>query len=227
MATGPLYKINDIVYLVESAVLGELEAYKIGAIQQATPGRWIYQIFIDKRPPDTQTAEDRVDLKLTRQMFYDESELTTLCLAVNMALTNMERRINRSMLYYDAVCGGTFTPPPPKKGDSKFDIGDTAFIKASAERGFIETYQITNIHKQPSVSEFLYELNIHGTTVILSNALVLDKFRQMFFRESELIDQCEALNIALSALDRKVARLLAIKGALCPSPEPGSGTGSV
>ena len=227
MATAPLFKINQVVYLNESAHLGELEAYKIGAIQQAQADRWVYQIFIEKRPPDSQTVEDRIDLRFPRELFYGESELLTLCEATNIALLTEQRRINR-MMGLHANCSGSagYQPPKHKKGDSLFNINDTVYVKASAGKGFLETYQVTNIHKQPSVSEFMYELNIYGNPQVLSDVLDLSKFRQLFFRESELLDQCGALDIALGALERKVARLLAIKEAFCPSPE-GSGSGSV
>lgn len=226
MATGPKFKINDIVYLNESANLGELDAYRINAIQQAISGRWVYQFFIEKRPPAGQTVEDRIDLKLPRQLFFDEAELLTLCEAVNIALLNVQHRMNVALNIKATICGGSFVSPTPvvKKGDSRFSLGDTVYIKASAERGFTEFYQVTNIHKQPSVAEFMYELNIYGTAPVRDNKLNLNKvFRQIFFREPELIDQCEALNIMVGALDHKVARLLAIKEAFCPSPEPSVG----
>lgn len=226
MAIGPLYKINQVVYLNESAYLGELEAYKIGAIQQAQAGRWVYQIFIEKRPPDAQTAEDRVDLRFPREMFFDEAELLTLCDAVNIALHNVQFRINRNMNFLSNCGEGSVGSTPIPKGDARFNIGDDVFIKASAELGFAEVYKVTNIHKRPDVAEFTYELDIHGTSKVTGLSLNLTKFRQLFFREPELINKCEALNIALVALERKIAHLLAIKEAFCPSPE-GSGSGSI
>jgi hypothetical protein len=223
MATAPKFKIGDIVYLNESANLGELDAYKIDAIQQSLQGRWIYQIYIEKRPPDGQTVEDRVDLKLPRQLFFDEAELITLCQAVNTAVNNVQHRMNSTLNVLAAVCGGSAGTPVIKKGDSRYSIDETVYIKASAERGFTEFYHVTNIHKRPDVAEFMYELNIYGTARVTNNKLNLNKvFRQIFFREPELIDQCEALNIIVGALDHKIARLLAIKEAFCPSPEPSS-----
>lgn len=217
--TGPLYRIGDIVYLNESANLGELEAYKIGAIQQAQPGRWVYQIFIEKRPPDSQTVEDRDDLRFPHELFFDEVDLLTLCEANNIALNNVQNRINRLMNELtNCASGSTGTHPGPgpiPKGDARFSIGDNIFVKASANLGFLETYKVTNIHKRPGVAEFMYELDIHGTAKVNNPYLNLNKFRQMFFREPELIDLCEALNTALIALDRKIARLLAIKAAFC------------
>ena len=224
MATAPFYKINDIVYLAESANLGELDAFKIGAIHQANPGRWVYQIFIEKRPPDSQTVEDRDDLRFPRQMFYEEAELLTLCQAVDTALHNLQHRMNNMLSRQAELCGPTFPGPVVPKGDSKFNIGDVIFIKASANKGFLEHYKVTDIHKQPSITEYTYELDIHGTAAVTTNALVLNKplFRQLFFRESELIDQCEALNTVVVALERKVLRMLSIKETFCPSPEPSS-----
>lgn len=225
MATAPKFRINDIVYLNESANLGELESYRIGAIQQMTPGRWVYQIFIEKRPPDGQTVEDRIDLRQPVELFFDEAELITLCEAVNIALHNVQFRMNNVLNALASDCGGSAGTPVVKKGDSRFSIGDPVYIKASASKGFVENYLVTNIHKRPDVAEFMYELNLHGTIRALTNTLILEKpiFRQIYFREPELIDRCEALNTIAVALDHKVARLLAIKEAFCPSPEPSSG----
>lgn len=217
MAAGPLFKIGDIAYLNESAQLGELEAYRIGAVSQSSPGVWIYQIFIEKRPPDGQTVEDRIDLRQPTELFFSEAELLTLCDAVNIALHNTQGRINRGMQLLSSVCRGSDDIAPVPRGHSRFDVGDTVFVRASAVRGFVESYVITNIHKRPDVAEYEYELDIHGTWPVFSNTLDLSKFRQLFFREPELVNQCEALNMSLDALDRKVARLLAIKVALCTS----------
>lgn len=227
MATGPLHKINDVVYMNEAANLGELDAFKVGAMHQVHPGKWVYQIFIEKRPPDSQTVEDRDDLRFTRQMFYDEAELLTLCPAVSAALHNVQHRMNSTLDQLASLCGGSAGTPIVKKGDSRFDVGDTIFIRASANKGFLEHYRITDIHKQPSVAEYMYELDIHGTAPVTTNALVLNKplFRQLFFRESELIDQCEALHTVVIALEHKVIRLLGIKEAFCPSPDPSSNAG--
>ena len=40
MAVAPIFALKEIVYLVETAALGELEAYRIGAIEQKTTGKW-------------------------------------------------------------------------------------------------------------------------------------------------------------------------------------------
>ena len=214
MATGPIFRIGDIVYLAESANLGELEAYKIGAVHQRTPGRWVYQIFIEQKPPHEATIGGRIDLKSTLELFYEESELVTLCEAVDAALSNADTRTNKLQLSLNS-CG---SPDPVTEGDSKFSIDDVIFLRASAKIGFLESYTVTNIHQRPNSPEFLYELDIRGVQERPGGNQLSDTPRQIFFKEREIVDKCAALQLAIEALDRKTLRLLGVKLSLCVEP---------
>lgn len=224
MAVGPKFRIGDIVYSVESASLGELDAYRIGAIAQKSPGIWVYQFYIEKRPPDQQTVEDRIDLRYSTNLFYEESELTGMCDAVQLALINLQARMNR-VCQLLANCGtAEHTPIIPING-SRFSLRDTVYIKASADIGFLETHQVIEIHRAPDVAEFVYRLNTDGakipTAPLRHESAQKWEWPVLYFRERELVSQCEALNMVVAALDRKISRILAIKLALC-CPETGS-----
>lgn len=222
---APQFKIGDVVYLIESAALGELEAYKIGAIKQVTDGTWVYQIFIDQKPPTEQTVGDRIDLKEPRDLFYEESELFSLCEAIETAINNIEIRINRTQLLIDE-CNGVVettyidpipTPQPdPGPGESRYNIQDTVYIKASANIGFLEDYQVTGIMKQNN-RDFIYSLSL--TTSKLSPNLTLSgkpRFKNnIYFKERELVTKCEALDLAFASLNRKMTRLLALRLSFC------------
>jgi hypothetical protein len=223
---APRFKIGEIVYLVESAALGELEAYKIGAMKQTSPDIWVYQIFIEQKPPTEQTVGDRIDLKESRDLFYEESELFTLCEAVQTAINNVEIRINRNQFMIDecnGVQGGTYIDPipvpqpNPGPNEPRYNIKDTVYVKASANIGFLEDYQVTGIMKQPSNREYMYSLSL--TTLKLAPGLTLSgkpRFKEnIYFKERELITKCEALNLAAASLDRKMSRLLSLRISLC------------
>jgi len=223
---APRFKIGEVVYLVESAALGELEAYKIGGLRQTSPNTWVYQIYIEQKPPAEQTVGDRIDLKESREMFYEESELFTLCEAVQTAINNVEIRINRTQFMLDECNGvgeGTYSnptpiePPAPGPNESRYNINDTVYVKASANLGFLEDYQVSGIMKQPDSREYIYSLTL--TTSKLSPGLTLSgkpRFKNnIYFKERELVTRCEALNLAFIALNRKMARLLALKVSLC------------
>jgi hypothetical protein len=225
MALGPKYRIGDVVYSVESATLGELDAYKIGAISQKSPGVWVYQFYIEKRPPDQQTVEDRIDLRSTWGLFYEESELTDVCTAVHLAILNVQARINRTSILLQK-CGTDEPATPP---GARFNLGEVVWIKASADIGFLETHKVIEIHRAPSAAEYIYRLDTDGakipTNPLRSVSAVKWEWPVLYFRERELVSECEALNMVMVALERKISRLLAIKLTICtvtPPPGPGS-----
>lgn len=223
MPTKPTYNIGDVVYSVESAALGELDAYRIGSIHQKAPGFWVYQIYINKRPPDQQTVEDRIDLRTTSNLFFEESDLTGLCGAVHLAVLNVQSRINNIFLKLQN-CGTGADPI----GVPRFDLNNVVHIKASAEIGFLETHKVIEIHRAPDTAEYIYRLDTDGakiaTNPLFSVSAPKSEWPVLYFRERELISECEALNIVMAALERKIARLLAIKLALCTHNPSGSGS---
>lgn len=223
---APRFKIGEVVYLVESAALGELEAYKIGALKQTSPDIWVYQIFIEQKPPTEQTVGDRIDLKEPRDLFYEESELFTVCEAIQTAINNVVIVINRNQFMLDecnGVQGGTYIDPipvpqpNPGPGEPRYNISDTVYMKASASIGFLEDHKVTGIMKQPSNREYVYSLSL--TTDKLAPGLTISgkpRFKEnIYFKERELVTKCEALNLAASALERKMSRLLALRISIC------------
>lgn len=230
MAQGPRYRIGDVVHSVESAALGELDAYKIGSIHQKSPGVWVYQIYIEKRSPDQQTVEDRIDLRTTWDLFYEESELTDVCSAVNLAINNIQARINRATNQLQN-CGTDIPATNPK--NPRFSLTETVYVKASADIGFVETHTVIEIHRAPDTAEYIYRLDTDGaripTNPLRSVSAVKWEWPVLYFRERELVSQCEALNMIMAALERKISRLLAIRLVLCTVPTPpgpGSSGGS-
>lgn len=226
MAQAPKYKIGDVVHSVESAALGELDAYRIGSIHQKSPGVWVYKIYVERRPPDQQTVEDRIDLRSTWDLFYEESELTDVCTAVNLAILNVQARINRTTQQLQN-CGTDIPAIIPNQ--PRFNLAETVYVKASADIGFIETHQVIEIHRAPDTAEYIYRLNTDGakipTNPLRSASAVKWEWPVLYFRERELVSQCEALNMIMLALERKIARLLAIKLTLClPITPPGPGS---
>lgn len=224
MALGPKYKIGDIVYSVESASLGELDAYRIGSIHQKVPGVWVYQFYIEKRSPDQQTVEDRIDLRTTWGLFYEEADLTDVCTAVQLAVLNVQARINRINLLLQNC--GTDVPATPPNG-ARFSLNEVIWIKASADIGFLETHKVIEIHRAPDTAEYIYRLDTDGakipTNPLRSVSAVKWEWPVLYFRERELVSQCEALNMVMVALERKISRLLAIKLTLCTT-STGSGS---
>lgn len=213
MSAAPIYKIKDVVYLIESAALGELEAYRVGAIHQQADGVWIYQIFIEQKPPAEQTVGDRIDLKSATGMAYYESDLTDLCGALVSSIANVQSRINRYNNLYVSECtpSAGYEPEAIASGAPRFSIGQQIYVRASAQIGFVETHTVTHIHKVPESAEFMYQLD-------LTTAKTVDRpitGPTLYFKEREFVNKCEAFDLVLAALDRKMVRLLSLKLAYC------------
>lgn len=230
--SAPKFKIGEVVYLSEPATLGELDAFRIGAIHQKSANTWIYQIFIEQKPPREQTVGDRIDLKESRNLFYDEGELLTLCEAVELAISNIQVRINRMQLIQDGCSATVGANPPPapqiEPGAPLFENNSVVFIRASANIGFLESYRVLRTHKIPSSNEYMYELNLFSSANNTSIPVLTEQdsrvIDRLYFKERELITKCDAALAALNALDRKMVRLLGIKLALCTDEITGSGS---
>lgn len=225
--TKPRFRINDLVYLFTSAKVGRLESYRVGSIHDNGLGRYIYQIFIDPKPPRETTVADRVDLKSSRDLFFTEDELVTACEAMDIALTSLNNQLSRLVNLRDSKCDTTATPSPPSPRtpgevlEPRFSVDDIVFIKASARIGFIENYKVTNVLRTQQRKAWRYELNIRGdfrnrdqqgNLRLGFNKTVMPR---LLFHEEELIEECEALDLAIAHLEKEITKMAANFVAVC------------
>ncbi len=229
----PKFRINDLVYLESSARVGRLESYRVSGIQLLGTRNWIYQFIIDQRPPAEATVGDRVDLKEGTELFFSEAELLEACEAMPIVIDTLERTIRKFTLARDGKCEDSDVTDPPAVPavpgevlDPKYDVDDFVFIKVSAKIGFIESHRITNIHRRPNAREWIYELDVHGDKRQRDRFGNLDfrirpyqkgtwPPRQFFFLESELTNECKALDLALSHFERDLTKVLREFAAVC------------
>lgn len=230
----PKFRLGDNVYLADSARIGRVESLRIGAILNKGDG-YVYQIFIDAKPPAEPTVGDRNDLKSSRDLFYGEDELLTACEAIVTAIGNLTVRLNSMENLRDAVCNASEPGDTPAQEFSRnttnptrprFDIEQMVYYKSSAKLGFIHEDSVTNIHWRPDLNEWIYELDIRGDLRelrVLGNILregprafvslskkidTKNQEKRLYFRERELLTQCEALDIAVKPLERQLMKLL-------------------
>lgn len=104
---APTYSIGDLVYIVASAKIGFLESYKITGIHSKTGGKYVYQINLKERHPNEKTIGDAVDLKRSRSLFFDESELTDFCTASSLRITYLQRKLSEAQSTHDSRCEET------------------------------------------------------------------------------------------------------------------------
>jgi len=209
----PRFRIGDIVYLRESAEFGQLEAYRVGQISRAG-GQFAYTIFINPRPPHEAAIGDQIDGKRRNvQMTYGESTLIPFCDAVDIAIGVVEQRLDSLRNIQTARCSPTaghedFVPDLPRNPQDvtvpKFDINEVVYIGASAKIGFRETYTVLEQYRTPNSNQWSYRLNTPGING-----------KTYFFKETELMKECEALGFVIMAMERDLAELTR-KAALCP-----------
>jgi hypothetical protein len=99
--------------------------------------------------------------------------------------------------------------------------------------GVLEQYEVEHVHKIPSSTEFSYDLDLTKRRSTIFDEfggirfIEQPQFRDpIFFKERELVTECEALILALEALDRKMSRLLNVKLRLCTEELTPDGTGT-
>jgi len=95
MNQNPKYKIDDVVYLRSSAVIGFLEAAKISSMQ-TYQGQWIYTIYAGgPSVVPNSTYGDRKSLLDKSTLYFTESEFVTLCEALPMMRAHLQDRLDK------------------------------------------------------------------------------------------------------------------------------------
>jgi len=108
--SNPLYKINDVVYLKESAALGFLEPMKISGIVSGATSKWLYIIEAKiKNPAPVAHFGDRIGHVADTNLYFTEDELIVLCDALTLAEANAKRQLLNIQLQKDALCPTTTT----------------------------------------------------------------------------------------------------------------------
>ena len=92
--TAPRWEINELVYLDASARIGFLEAYKVTNIVKSRT-RWLYTIDVEQKPPAEPTIGDFIDIKKTRMLWFDESELIDFENALLLAENALTLKLNK------------------------------------------------------------------------------------------------------------------------------------
>ena len=100
----PLYDIDEVVYLKESAALGFLEAMRISGISR-TKGEWIYSVAA-RAPGPTAVSHhgDRITAVQGMILYFNESEFVLLCDALALAEANAQRQLTKLQAQRANLC---------------------------------------------------------------------------------------------------------------------------
>ncbi len=208
-STTPLFRRGDTVYLLESAEIGKLEAFKITSIKQVVDGRWVYEINIGKKPPAQGLIGDTWDARVNElTIAYLESELIGVCEALTIVVARAQTQITNVQNRVGVVCPEDPVTIPPDA--PRWAIGDQVFFDASARIGFFQNAKVTQIFEvgiQPGSrrTRFLYATDLRNNWD-----------PELRFREDELITFCEAAPKALASLQRDLEEAEAKQATLCP-----------
>lgn len=99
-----------------------------------------------------------------------------------------------------------------KKPQPLFAIGKTAYAKASAARGFLESLKIASVAFDPARRTYFYHWEIN------KGPAAPHALSPIRLYENELLTICQAAAIQLSVLTRQLAELKEQQKKFCPGP---------
>jgi hypothetical protein len=98
-----------------------------------------------------------------------------------------------------------------------YTINDVVYLKESAARGFLEAVRISSINL--GQSGWIYTVNFNASRPINSptygDRIVFNQGAAVYYTESEFVNHCQALSLALAYHQAAVNKLSAQLEALC------------
>lgn len=105
----PLYNINDVVYIKESAAIGHLEAVRMSGIHMYN-NEWVYTITVGSSNLKSPALYgDRVSQISTETLYFAENEFVTICDALILAEANALRALQKIQLQRASLCPESIT----------------------------------------------------------------------------------------------------------------------
>jgi len=97
-------------------------------------------------------------------------------------------------------------------------VGDAVYLRESAIAGFLESYRIDGIQYDNSLKQWTYHAIIRQGGP--ENSTIIDSYNlhaisNLWFREDELAQLCDALDLAINKLQLDLNRLQNIRDTRC------------
>ncbi|MBD3407192.1 MAG: hypothetical protein GF411_13820 [Candidatus Lokiarchaeota archaeon] len=203
---APRFKVNDAVYLSESATMGRLESYRIDGVRYNQRLQdWIYSCVITMKGPETDTVIDNYNLKKSSVLEFKESTLSTLCEALDKAIPTLHHEINLLNIRRNVMSGVQETT----NTDNPFlyETGDEVYLRESAILGFIERFTVGNIKQDLSTKNWLYQITRPDVDS--------KYFSTLWFRSDEIVKLDEALELAINNYQTKINELTSLRESMC------------
>ena len=104
MINQPLYEPGDILYLLESAALGFLEAVRISGMMYG-PNGWLYTVSAKASQPTAPSHfGDRITAVQGATLYFSEDEFVLVCDAQALVEANLQAQLDRIKLQRAAQC---------------------------------------------------------------------------------------------------------------------------
>lgn len=217
---SPRFSLKETVYLRSSATRGFVEpVWIVNMAFDPARNSWIYTWSYDfgKSP------------KVSPVRVY-ESELITVCEALDIQISVLQRRLADLQIQFGSVCpnGATFSvqvavsenadgttrPPPPL-----FGYNEVAYLRESAEsNGYLESYRITDLKWHQPESQWAYSMHIKrrpGRTMTIGDRGDMSREFDLVYFESQLCTVCEALPLAIAYLGGAITSRQSRRAGLC------------
>lgn len=97
-----------------------------------------------------------------------------------------------------------------------YSVGDVVYLRESAGLGFLEAVRISEVRSRSS--EWIYSIQARASqpnSVSYGDRISHVNGQVLYFSESELISQCEALTIMEAAVSANLIKIQQMKTNLC------------
>lgn len=212
----PLFKMNQVAFMRESAAIGHLEKVQINGISwDHNANQWLYRI-VDRMAgqPGRPNASIITGPKPGSIREYRESELTDLCTVTTIIKAYLEAKLSDiETLRATNDCGGSSTSSSSDQAafTPLFKMDQVAFMKESAALGHLEKVQVNGIAWDHNANQWLYRIidKRAGQPGRPDASIVTGpkpgSIRE--YRESELTDLCTATGIVKAYLEAKLLQI--------------------
>jgi hypothetical protein len=107
---------------------------------------------------------------------------------------------------------------------NRFNPNELVYLRASAVVGFLESYLVASVHQVRS-GVYVYQIDISARrpeVQTVGDRITLGGDSVLYFGEDELLTYCEAQELIVTNLERRLAVERARLQARCPSGSAGS-----
>jgi hypothetical protein len=222
---APRFAIRETAYARVSATKGYVEPLVVTDVVFDPGINGYLYTFSRYATPEVNTKE-----KLRTQL--REDELITLCEALDLQITELQRELTDAENKQVSCCPTVETQPSlpaiEKRGQAtvvpqpRFGFNQVVYLKDTAlSVGRLEAYRIDGMYYNNNINQWVYVFYLKktpsGGNIMVGDRDNLKRTINLEYPESELLLVCEALPLVVSFLRTALNRAVTKKAIYCPS----------